>query len=85
MTTIEEARARDVRPPTDHALTPVEHRLVQWLAAGRTNAQIGEHLGRSEKTVRNQLTRVYLKLGAANRAQAVAVLLRQEMELASRS
>jgi DNA-binding CsgD family transcriptional regulator len=60
------------------ALTAGESMLVRWLAAGRTNAQIGQCLGRSEKTVRNQLTRVYAKLGAANRAEAVALFLRGE-------
>lgn len=59
-------------------LTDGEHTLMHWLAAGRTNAQIGACVGRSEKTIRNRLTRVYAKLGAANRAQAVAVHLRHE-------
>jgi DNA-binding CsgD family transcriptional regulator len=68
--------ARAVAPPTIPALTAAEQALLHWLATGRTNAQIGQCLGRSEKTVRNQLTRVYGKLGAANRTQAVAMLLR---------
>lgn len=50
-----------------------ERQLLDWLAAGRTNAQIGCCTGRSEKTVRNQLTRIHAKLGVVNRAQAVAV------------
>ena len=59
-------------------LTPAEHRMLQWLAAGRTNAQIGLCLARSEKTVRNQLTHLYAKLHVASRAEAVAVYLRAE-------
>ena len=62
------------RPP----LTAIERAVLQRLAAGHTNAQIGQHLGRSEKTVRNRLTRVYAKLGVTNRAQAVAVHMRLE-------
>lgn len=58
------------------ALTAAEQRLLDWLAAGRTNAQIGQCLSRSEKTVRNQLTRLYAKLHVASRAEAVAVYLR---------
>lgn len=58
------------------ALTTHELNLLQWLCAGQTNAQIGRALGRSEKTIRNQLTRLYEKLEAANRAHAVAVYLR---------
>jgi DNA-binding CsgD family transcriptional regulator len=67
MTTTIEARV---------GLNDHEHRLLEWLAAGRTNAQIGQCAGRSEKTIRNQLTTVYAKLGVANRAEAVAVHLR---------
>ncbi|MEO8298188.1 MAG: helix-turn-helix transcriptional regulator [Burkholderiales bacterium] len=63
-------------------LTPTDHRLLQWLAAGRTNAQIGQCLHRSEKTVRNQLTRLYAKLHVASRAEAVAVYLRLTHEAA---
>ena len=58
------------------SLLPHEVRLLDWLATGRSNAQIGLCVGRSEKTVRNQLTRIYEKLGAANRTEAVALYLR---------
>jgi DNA-binding CsgD family transcriptional regulator len=64
---------------TDAAsLTDAERAVLHWLAAGRSNAQIGLCVGRSEKTVRNQLTRVYAKLGVTNRAQAVAMHMRME-------
>ena len=59
-------------------LTAIERAVLQRLASGHTNAQIGRHLGRSEKTVRNQLTRIYAKLGVTNRAAAAAVLMRME-------
>ena len=57
------------------SLNDKETTMLQLIAAGRSNAQIGQCLGRSEKTVRNQLTRVYAKLGAANRAEAVSLFL----------
>lgn len=60
------------------ALTIAARAVLHRLASGHTNAQIGRHLGRSERTVRNQLTRVYAKLGVANRAEAVAMHLRTE-------
>jgi two-component system, NarL family, nitrate/nitrite response regulator NarL len=66
-------------------LSNSEHAVVRLLAAGHTNAQIGQHLGRSEKTIRNQLTRIYAKLRVANRAQAVAVHMRMEFEQAWQS
>jgi two-component system, NarL family, nitrate/nitrite response regulator NarL len=62
------------------ALNDRERRLLEWLAAGRTNAQIGQCAGRSEKTIRNQLTHIYAKLGVANRAEAVAVHMRAKFE-----
>lgn len=58
-------------------LTAREVQLLEALALGRTNVQIGQSAGRSEKTVRNQLTSLYSKLGAANRAEAVALWLRR--------
>ena len=65
------ADARGVR------LTPNEVHMLEWLAAGRTNAQIAQCVGRSAKTIGNQLTSVYAKLGAVNRAEAVAIYLRR--------
>ena len=73
-----------VATDVDIALTPIERTLLPLLAAGCTNAQIGQHLGRSEKTVRNQLTRVYAKLGVVNRAQAVAAHMRLEFRYGAR-
>jgi two-component system, NarL family, response regulator DevR len=58
------------------ALTANERRLLGHVAEGATNARIGERQGRSEKTIRNQLTRVYDKLGVVNRTEAVAVFVR---------
>ncbi len=50
--------------------------LLRQIAAGRTNIQIGASTCRSEKTIRNQLTALYAKLGAGNRAEAVAIYMR---------
>lgn len=79
-TALAQAPAPLMPKATDAAasLTAAERAMLHWLAAGRSNAQIGLCVGRSEKTVRNQLTRVYAKLGVTNRAQAVAVHMRME-------
>lgn len=66
----------DAAEPPDGGLTRNERCLLEWLAAGRTNAQIAKCANRSDKTVSNQLTRVYAKLGVVNRTEAVAVFLR---------
>jgi len=64
----------DTQPP----LAALERAVLQRLAAVHANAQIGQRLGRSEKTVRNRPARVYAKLGTVNRAQAVTVHMRVE-------
>jgi two-component system, NarL family, response regulator DevR len=58
-------------PQADLAkLTPQEHRVASLLAEGLTNRQIGERLGLAEKTVKNHVSAVLTKLGAANRTEA---------------
>ena len=52
-------------------LTFTEREILKWVAAGRTNAEIAELRGRSEATIRNQLTLAFKKLGVSNRASAV--------------
>jgi len=52
-------------------LTERERGILGKLVSGMTNAEIGEALFISEKTVRNQLTRIFEKLGVSNRAQAI--------------
>jgi len=53
------------------ALSPREREVLALLSEGLGNAQIGEQLAISEKTVRNHISNVYDKLGVWNRAQAV--------------
>ena len=43
------------------------------IASGQTNAEIGEALFISEKTVRNHITRIFEKLGVTSRAQAIVL------------
>ena len=52
-------------------LTPRERELVELIAQGRDNAQTAAHLGLSEKTVRNHVTRIFSKLDVENRGQAI--------------
>lgn len=59
-------------PANFEGLTAMELRFVGHLAEGRGNRQIAEELHFSEKTVRNDLSRIYDKLGVCNRLEAVA-------------
>lgn len=56
-------------------LTPREGEVASYLALGYTNEQIARALGSAPRTVRNQLSEVYRKLGVGSRAEAVARLL----------
>jgi DNA-binding NarL/FixJ family response regulator len=53
------------------ALTERELHVLEHLAAGKSNAQIGEALYLSEATVKTHLTRVLAKLDLKSRVQAV--------------
>lgn len=52
-------------------LSPQERRLFPLVAEGMTNREIAGVLGLSEKTIKNYLTSLYIKLGISRRAEAV--------------
>lgn len=54
-------------------LTPRELAVLRLVAAGQSNRQIAESLGITERTVKFHVTAIFNKLGADNRAQAVAL------------
>ncbi|WP_343713900.1 response regulator transcription factor [Inquilinus sp.] len=56
-------------------LTGRERELLERLAEGLSNEGLARRFGLSPNTVKFHLRNLYEKLGAANRAQAVAVLL----------
>jgi DNA-binding NarL/FixJ family response regulator len=50
--------------------------VLKHVAAGQSNKQIAQLLGISAQTVRNHLSRVFHKLGASNRTEAVMSAVR---------
>lgn len=64
----------DPRLMREHALTEREVEIVEWVAMGKTNSEIGSILGLSLYTVKNHLQRIFKKMNVSNRAQAVAKL-----------
>jgi LuxR family transcriptional regulator, quorum-sensing system regulator SdiA len=54
-------------------LTPREAQCLTWAAHGKTSEEIARVLHRSTETVEFHLCNVMLKLGARNRAHAVAI------------
>jgi DNA-binding CsgD family transcriptional regulator len=51
-------------------LTPREAEVLRWVAAGKTNRDIGEILGSSPRTVTKHLEHVFAKLGVETRTAA---------------
>jgi two-component system, NarL family, nitrate/nitrite response regulator NarL len=59
------------------SLTKREVEVLIGMSNGRSNAQIGQELFLSEDTIKTHARRLFRKLGAADRAQAVAIGLRR--------
>lgn len=55
------------------ALTERETQVLRGMSRGRSNCEIGKELYLSEDTVKTHARRLFRKLGAADRAQAVAL------------
>jgi len=65
--------ARAVRQPRRDRLTGREREILALLAEGLSNRAAGERLGITERTVKFHVAEILARLGASNRAQAVAI------------
>ena len=71
-------RADAAGTATSHGLTAREKQIMDLLAVGNTSAEIGAHLGLTEKTVRNNLSNIYDKLQVRRQSEAILLWLGQE-------
>lgn len=55
-------------------LTPREREILQWVGAGKSDAQIAAILGLSARTVQKHLENSYVKLGVENRTAAAMIV-----------
>lgn len=62
---------------TSRVLSDRELEVLTMVAAGRTNAQIGRELFIGAATVKTHLQHIFAKLGASDRAAAVAIAYRR--------
>ena len=61
------------------ALSAREVQVLEAVADGKSNKEIAAAIGIAEDTVKTHLRRLFEKLGASDRAQAVAIALRQRI------
>ena len=73
-------RLRSPQVPDDNlaALSEQERRILDLIAEGLTNRQIGERMYLAEKTVKNYVSNVLMKLGMSRRSEAAAYAARLE-------
>ena len=65
------AARSSAQPPAFPALTDREREVLELVARGEGNATIAHKLAVSQKTVRNHVSNIFLKLQVADRAQAI--------------
>jgi DNA-binding NarL/FixJ family response regulator len=70
------AMQRRLSTPAGPALSPRETEVLHLLADGLSASQIGRRLFISESTIKTHIGKIYDKLGATNRAQAVMKAVR---------
>lgn len=63
----------------DNPLSSRESEILQKVAYGASTKQVAHELGISPHTVKTHLERIFEKLGANDRAQAVAIAIRQRL------
>jgi DNA-binding NarL/FixJ family response regulator len=58
-------------------LTPQERRIIALVAEGMTNRQIGEQVHLAEKTVKNYVSNILMKLDLSRRAEVAAFMAKR--------
>lgn len=78
-----EARQPNGGPPLD-VLDERQRRILDLVSAGLSNKEIAIELDVQEKTIKNQMTRIFFKLGVSNRTEA-AMVFRDALQPSSRA
>jgi DNA-binding CsgD family transcriptional regulator len=67
------------RAPSAGELTPMERRVAELVAAGRSNREIAAELVVALRTVETHLSRIYRKLGVRSRTQLASHVAREAL------
>jgi two-component system response regulator DevR len=76
---VKQARARlgrDIEDERLRPLSPQERRILELISEGKTNREISETMFLAEKTVRNYVSNLLLKLGMKHRTEAAVFAVR---------
>jgi DNA-binding NarL/FixJ family response regulator len=73
---LERLRTPSVEQDPLDVLSPQERRILDLIAEGKTNRQIGEAIYLAEKTVKNYVSHLLAKLGMERRSEAAALAAR---------
>lgn len=68
-------RTEQPRAIRQAGLTPAESLVLDLIAEGLDNRAIAQRLGKSAKTIRNQVSVIFAKLGVHSRSQAIVMAL----------
>ena len=63
----------------DHELTERQRVILRLISEERTNKSISELLGYSESTIRQEIMRIYYKLGCSHRSEAATIYKNMEL------
>ncbi|WP_018132293.1 response regulator [Effusibacillus pohliae] len=74
---LHEFAGRERTEPKTSPLSPREHEILEWVAAGHTNREIAEGLNIAENTVKNHLKNILQKLHLENRVQLTSYAYKQ--------
>jgi DNA-binding NarL/FixJ family response regulator len=73
------SRWNEVRPSKDYRLTPRELEIIEKVADGHSNKEVGQAFSICEKTVKRHLTNIFPKVGASSRLELALFALNHRL------
>jgi len=78
------SRSNEVKPSKDYGLTPREMEIIEKIADGHSNKEVGQAFSIREKTVKRHLTNIFPKVGASSRLELALFALNHRLLETSR-
>ena len=74
-----EIKRQFAKDPPVPDLTQRQHDIMKSIVSGLTTADVAKQFGIREDSVKEHMTAIFAKLGAANRAEAIAIAMRKHL------